>query len=121
MCILIIDDTPMIISALSRILLPHYKVKVARDGEEGLKLVERFPISVILLDVNMPGISGFEVLEKLQSSEKTKSIPVIILTASDEKEDMKQAFSLGAVDYIKKPFTEEDVLRRVKLAKENVT
>jgi DNA-binding response OmpR family regulator len=114
-CVLIIDDTPMIISALSRMLLPFYKVKVARDGEEGLKLVERHEIDLILLDINMPGITGFDVITKLGESEKTSGIPVIFLTASEEEEDKSLAFSMGAVDYIRKPFVDEDVLSRVRL------
>jgi len=113
--ILIIDDTPMVISALSRMLLPLYSVKVAKDGGEGLKLAQRHPIDLVLLDINMPGMSGFEVLGKLKDSEKTRGLPVIFITGSDEIEDEAQGFQLGAVDFIKKPFVEENVLHRVEI------
>jgi putative two-component system response regulator len=108
-CVLIIDDTPMIVSALSRMLLPRYQVKVALNGEEGINLAERYEIDIILLDLNMPGLSGFEVLGRLRNSQKTLDIPVVLITADDDVENKELAFSLGAVDYIKKPFSEDIV------------
>jgi len=113
--ILIVDDTPMIISTLSRMLLPLYNVKVAKDGIEGLRLANTHTLDLILLDLNMPGISGFDVLTELKENEKTRNLPVIFITGSDETDDETQGFSLGAVDYIKKPFVEESVLHRVEL------
>jgi DNA-binding response OmpR family regulator len=113
-CVLIIDDTPMVISALSRILLPYFKVKVAREGEEGIKLAERHPIDLVLLDINMPGLTGFDVFGKLRESEKTCGIPIIFITGSDDTDDRVMAFSLGAADYIMKPFSNEDVLHSVR-------
>ena len=113
--VLIVDDTPMIISALTRILSPSYKVKAARDGEAGLRLAEEHDIDLILLDISMPKLSGFGVLERLKSSRKTADIPVIFITGSTEAEDEALGFSLGAVDYIRKPFTQESVLHRVGL------
>jgi len=113
--VLIIDDTPMVISALSRILLPLYSVKVAKDGEEGLRLASRHPIDLILLDINMPGLSGFDVLGKMKETPEVRGVPVIFITGSEEAEDESQGFRMGAVDYIKKPFSEENVLHRVDL------
>ena len=113
--ILIVDDTPMIISALTRILSPHYKVKAAKDGESGLKLAAEHDIDLVLLDISMPNMSGFDVIERLKVSRKTADIPVIFITGSTEAEDEATGFSLGAVDYIKKPFTQESVLHRVRL------
>ncbi|MCL2577755.1 MAG: response regulator [Defluviitaleaceae bacterium] len=114
-CVLIIDDTPMVISALSRILLPFYKVKVARGGEEGMKVAERHHIDLVLLDINMPGLTGFDVFGKLRGSKKTRETPIIFITGSDDTTDRDLAFSLGAVDYIKKPFAKDDVLHSVWL------
>ena len=113
--ILIIDDTPMIISALSRILSPHYRVKAAKDGESGLKIAQEHKVDLILLDISMPNMSGFEVIERLKKSAKTIDIPVIFITGSTEAEDEATGFSLGAIDYLKKPFTQESVLHRVRL------
>ena len=113
--VLIVDDTPMIISTLSRMLLPLYNVKVAKDGKEGLRLANSHTIDLILLDLHMPGISGFDVLTQLKENEKTRNLPVIFITGSDESDDEEQGFLLGAVDYIKKPFVEESVLHRVEL------
>jgi len=112
--VLIIDDTPMVIAALSRILLPHYSVKVAKDGEEGLKLAERHKTDLIILDINMPGLSGFAVLSELKEREKTRDVPVILITGSEDVEDKAQGLHLGAVEYIKKPFSEETILRKVE-------
>jgi len=111
--VLIIDDTAMIISSLSRILLPHYGVKIAKSGGEGLKLTEQHRIDLILLDIHMPFLSGFDVMGRLKESDKTKDIPVIFITGSDEATDEAQGFALGAVDFIKKPFVEANVLHRV--------
>jgi CheY-like chemotaxis protein/two-component sensor histidine kinase len=113
--ILIIDDTPMVISTLSRMLLPLYSVKAAKDGREGLDIANRHTVDLILLDIKMPGFSGFEVLESLKKHDKTRGIPVIFITGSDEIEDEALGFSMGAVDYIVKPFIEEKVLHRVGL------
>ena len=113
--ILIVDDTPMIISALTRILSPHYKVKAAKDGEAGLRLAMESEIDLVLLDISMPNMNGFDVIERLKSSSKTANIPVIFITGSTDAEDEATGFSLGAVDYIKKPFTQESVLHRVRL------
>ncbi|MDR0272334.1 MAG: response regulator [Clostridiales bacterium] len=113
--VLIVDDTPMVISALSRILLPKYSVKAAKDGKEGVDLAMRHPIDLVLLDISMPEFSGFDVLGKLKEHEKTRGIPVIFITGSDEIEDESHGFMLGAVDYIFKPFDEEKVLHRVEL------
>ena len=113
--ILIVDDTPMIISALTRILSPHYKVKAAKDGESGLRIAQGGGVDLVLLDISMPKMSGFGVIERLKANENTESIPVIFITASSEAEDEATGFALGAVDYIKKPFTQESVLHRVRL------
>ncbi|MCL2355751.1 MAG: response regulator [Defluviitaleaceae bacterium] len=110
--ILIIDDTPMIISALSQMLLPLYGVKAAKTGKDGLEIVLRQNIDLILLDVKMPGQDGFEVLENLR--QENKQIPVIFLSGATEEADKERGFALGAADYIEKPFVQADVLQRIE-------
>ncbi|MCL1846309.1 MAG: response regulator [Defluviitaleaceae bacterium] len=112
--ILIIDDTPMIISALSQILLPLYSVRVAKSGVDGLEIVRSQIIDLILLDIKMPGQDGFEVIKILKQDEEIKKIPVIFLSGATEPEDKERGFALGAADFIGKPFVEEDVLQRVE-------
>lgn len=113
--ILIIDDVPLIINALGDILKPAYHVVAAKSGEAGLKQAEKQNIDLIFLDINMPLMSGFDVLRALKESEHTRNIPVIFLTGSDEPGDQIEGLAGGAVDYIRKPFTREQVLQRVGL------
>ena len=112
-CVLIIDDTPIQLVELGRILSSRYDVKIAKSGEEGLKVLKEHHIDLILLDLVMPGMSGFEVLSLLKESEETAGIPVIFITGSALAEDEAKALSLGAVDYIHKPFVDIVVNLRV--------
>ena len=114
-CILAIDDDPVQLVLLGRILSPHYDVKVAKGGEAGLKLAAEHNIDLILLDLVMQDMSGFEVLSHLKASSETKHIPVIFITGSVSNEDEAKGLALGAVDYIRKPFTEVIVSLRVKI------
>jgi len=114
-CVLAIDDTPMQLTALGRILSPLYDVKMAKSGEAGLKLAEEHNVDIILLDLVMEDMSGFDVLSHLKRSDKTKHIPVIFITGSDSSEDEEKGLALGAVDYIRKPFSEAVVKLRVAI------
>ena len=115
-CILAIDDTVMQLHALVKILQPKYMVRVAKDGTTGLDFARQYEIDLILLDLIMPGLSGMEVLNALKRSEKTRHIPVIIVSGNTSKEDMERGILEGACDYIKKPFNKETVIRSVELA-----
>ncbi len=113
--ILIIDDSPDIISLISGLLKSHYKVKTATNGDKGLNIAQSDnSIDLILLDVLMPGPSGFEVCEQLKADVKTADIPVIFLTALSDIEDEQLGLELGAVDYITKPISPAILLARVK-------
>jgi PAS domain S-box-containing protein len=113
--ILIIDDSPDIINLLSGLLKHHYKVKTATNGDRGLKIAQSDDsINLILLDVMMPGPSGFEVCEQLKADVKTSDIPIIFLTALSDIEDEQHGLELGAVDYISKPISPAILLARVK-------
>lgn len=115
-CILAIDDTAMQLHALIKILQPMYTVRVAKDGETGLEFAQKYDIDLILLDMIMPGLSGLEVLERLKADKKTQNIPVILATGNTSEEDEEAGRSLGAVDYIKKPFDTETVHNRIATA-----
>ena len=100
---------------MSDLLKDHYRVKVANNGEKALKIVRGdAPPDLILLDIMMPGLSGYEVCEQLKADPETRDIPVIFLTAMTAVEDEKKGLELGAVDYITKPISPPIVLARVK-------
>jgi DNA-binding NtrC family response regulator len=112
--ILIVDDTPGNLQLVSDALEPQgYEILVAPSGHAALKIAARARPDLILLDVMMPGQNGFEVCRELQSEEATRAIPVIFITAKTDKESIVQGFRVGGVDYITKPFQEEEVLSRV--------
>ena len=111
--ILIVDDEPLIIGALIEILSPKYTLFIAKDGQEAITKAEELMPDVIVLDIVMPGMSGFEVLATLKNSEKTKDIPVIFLTGLDSADAEENGLTLGAADYIQKPFHSAIVKMRV--------
>ena len=113
--ILIVDDTPENLSVLRQILSSEgYIVRPALSGEIALRAVESDIPDLILLDIMMPGMDGYEVCEKLKSNEKTRDVPIIFISALNKTEDKVKGFETGGVDYISKPFHTEEVLARVK-------
>ena len=115
-CILLIDDAPTQLLALENMLSLDYDVKTAGTGEEGIELIKKgVGVDLILLDLYMPNMTGFEVITHLKSSEETKHIPIILITGSVSTEDEVHGLALGAVDYIRKPFTEVVVKLRVEI------
>ena len=113
--ILIVDDTPDNITLLSALLKDRYKTKVAINGERALKIATADPPpDLILLDIMMPGMDGYEVCRRLKQETATRDIPVIFLTALAEVEDERKGLEMGAVDYITKPISPPIVLARVK-------
>ncbi|MHB8204039.1 MAG: response regulator [Desulfomonilaceae bacterium] len=113
--VLIVDDTPDNISVMSSLLKDLYRVKVATNGETALKIASSHDApDIILLDIMMPGMDGYEVCRELKSSVLTKKIPVIFITSLLETEDETKGFDIGAVDYITKPVSPPVVLARVK-------
>ncbi|NEQ69432.1 MAG: response regulator [Symploca sp. SIO2D2] len=113
--ILVVDDQINNHRLLSTILAKQgYEVRKALNGKMALIGVQADPPDLILLDIRMPEMDGYEVCEQLKASEQTKEIPVIFLSALDEALDKVQAFSVGGVDYISKPFHPEEILARVE-------
>jgi putative two-component system response regulator len=113
--ILVVDDTPDNLTLVSKLLKRDYRVRVAINGEKALKIaLSETPPDLILLDVMMPVMDGYEVCEKLRSNALTAHIPIIFLTAKSEVEDERKGLSLGASDYITKPISPPILEARVK-------
>jgi putative two-component system response regulator len=112
--VLIVDDTAENLTLMNGLLKDLYRTKIANNGERALKIAAESPPDLILLDIMMPGMDGYEVCRRLQADAKTKNIPVIFLTAKVEVEDEQKGFDVGAVDYITKPISPPIVLARVK-------
>ena len=113
--ILIVDDNPTNIKVLFDILKQSdFRVSVAKSGESALVKVQEALPDLILLDVMMPGVDGFDTCRRLKANPKTQEIPIIFLSALDEVTDKVKAFTVGGVDYITKPFQTEEVLVRVE-------
>ncbi len=111
--ILIIDDAVEVIKTLSALLRSDYRVYFATDGDAGLKLAKQKKPDLILLDVMMEPMDGYEVCRRLKSDPDTSDIPVIFVTAAADTEDEKKGFEIGAADYIRKPFIPVVTLARI--------
>ncbi|NJP07239.1 MAG: adenylate/guanylate cyclase domain-containing response regulator [Chloroflexaceae bacterium] len=112
--ILIVDDKPENLDLLSTMLVNHhYHVRAALNGTLALRAVRAVLPDLILLDINMPGMNGYEVCQHLKSQAETKDIPVLFISAFDGTIDKIRAFNVGGVDYITKPFQIEEVLARI--------
>jgi DNA-binding response OmpR family regulator len=112
--ILIVDDTPANLAFLSDALdQVGYKVLVATNGYNAINQLQLITPDLILLDVLMPGLDGFETCRRLQSSGNTRDIPIVFMTALDGTEDIVRGLGLGAVDYLAKPVNHEEVLARI--------
>ncbi len=113
--ILIVDDTPVNLGVIVQFLQNSgFGIRIARNGESALKRVEYDKPDVILLDVLMPGIDGFETCRRLKENAATRDIPVIFMTSLTSAEDKVKGFEAGAVDYVTKPLHQEEVLMRIK-------
>jgi putative two-component system response regulator len=112
--VLIVDDNATNIDLLVNTLKDYYRLGVAKNGEKALEYVSKQKPDIILLDIMMPGMNGFEVCKKLKSQDEYKNIPIIFITAVDDTTRKMEGFRLGAVDYITKPFLGEEVRERVR-------
>jgi len=113
--ILVVDDTPDNLAHIRALLKDNYRVKMATGGRDALAIaLSSDPVDLILLDIMMPEMDGYEVCRQLKSDPQTVNIPVIFLTAKADVEDEIKGFELGAVDYITKPISPPIVLARVR-------
>ncbi len=112
--ILVVDDTPDNLRLLSAILTDQgYRVRKALNGQTALKTVRTVPPDLILLDINMPEMNGYEVCQELKADHQTQEIPIIFISALDDVLDKVKAFKVGGIDYITKPFQAEEVIARI--------
>jgi len=111
--VLVVDDDPTTLTATSSILKDQYHVRIANSGERAIQVAQTAPFpELILLDISMPGMDGFEVIRELKNNDKTQNIPVIFVTAMESEGDEETGLSLGAVDYITKPIKPAILLAR---------
>jgi diguanylate cyclase (GGDEF)-like protein len=112
--VLAVDDCPENLDLIKNALEPHYHVKVALDGELALQVADTWQPDLILLDIMLGDIDGYEVCRRLKSSERSRNIPIIFLTSKSSETDEIRGFRTGCNDYITKPFSPSIVLTRVK-------
>ena len=118
--ILIVDDTPMMLRALGDILKDDYHVLIAKSGEQAIASAKKNRPSLILMDIMMPGMSGFEAVEQLKEDEETNDIPVVFVSGDVSASTKEAGYKLGAVDFIEKPFIEIAIKRRVGILVEYI-
>jgi two-component system, OmpR family, response regulator MtrA len=113
--IFVVDDDPDVRELVEyKLLQQGHDVQSAADGQEALGLVRGAKPALLLLDVMMPGLSGFDVLTELRADEATKSLPIIMLTAKAEADDVERGLALGANDYMIKPFSPRELMNRIQ-------
>lgn len=113
-CVLVVDDTPENIDIANGILKSEYRVRAAISGEKALNFISRNQPDLILLDVMMPDMDGYEVCRRLKSNETSKHIPVIFVTGKTEPSEIAKAMDLGAADYLVKPIDPKMLLEKVR-------
>jgi DNA-binding response OmpR family regulator len=113
--IFIVDDDPDVRELVEyKLVQQGHEVKTATNGQDALRLVPETKPELLLLDVMMPGVSGFEVLAKLRADAPTKSLPIIMLTAKAQDADVERGMALGANDYMLKPFSPRELMSRIQ-------
>lgn len=119
--ILIVDDVTTNLRYIGEVLKDNYTLSMAKSGEQAFKMIEKALPDLILLDVKMPGMDGFSVISKLSDDDRYKDIPVIFLSADSQEETEIKGLKLGAVDFISKPFSPEEIQQRIRevLGEEN--
>ena len=112
--ILIVDDEPNIVTSLEYLMQKNgYEVKIARNGDEALELVESFRPDVVLLDVMMPRKSGYEVCQKMRERKDWQHIKIVMLSAKGREAEVNKGLSLGADTYVTKPFSNQELIDKI--------
>lgn len=119
--VLLIDDSEIICSVIKDILVsPNLHIEIAHTGEDGIRLASEIHPTLILLDIIMHGMDGYETCKRLKKSEKTKDIPVIFITGYNDSNSLLKGFEVGAADFVSKPFIAEELKARVKVHMQNI-
>src|SRR5580692_1590224 len=119
--ILIVEDNQGLTQSLSWYFNREgYETHIAHDGQEGLRKAQSMLPDVVLLDIMLPGMSGLDVCRELRAGERTRDIPIIMITAKSEETDQVVGFSLGADDYVPKPFSAKVLMQRIKALRRRV-
>jgi len=111
--IIIVDDNASYLAIVRNLLKPYYDVYPAPSGVKLLELMEKFIPDIVLLDINMPEMNGYEVIKVMKENPRFKSIPVVFITAKDDEESAVKGLASGAADYVTKPFHGSLLLRRI--------
>lgn len=115
--VLIVDDSPTETHVLKSMLEKHgHQVSVAQNGEDGIRMAKELAPDVILMDIVMPGVNGFQATRKLSKDPATSAIPIVMISTKDQDTDRIWAMRQGAKDYITKPVTEAELLTKIKAA-----
>lgn len=118
--VLIVDDEPNIVISLEFLMKREgFRVSVARDGEEALTRIRDGKPDLVILDIMMPKLNGFEVCEQVRANEELRSTRILMLTAKGREAEMKKGLALGADDYMAKPFSTRDLVQKIKTMLEN--
>lgn len=117
--ILVIDDMLTNLKVVESYLKPFYKVSLAKSGEQALKFMEKNKPDLILLDIQMPGMDGFETIQRLKQDPHSRDIPVLFLTSQGDIDSRMKGFQLGATDFILKPFMPEILLKVIAVRLKN--
>jgi diguanylate cyclase (GGDEF)-like protein len=112
--LLIVDDTETNIDILVELLGDMYEIVVALEGKSALEIVQDQTIDLILLDIMMPGMDGYEVCRRVKGNAKTQTIPIIFITAKTDEESIEQAYDAGGIDYVTKPFKPKELFARIR-------
>ena len=113
--ILIVDDEPAILMSLDFLMKKEgYNVFIARDGEEAIEIIKKELPELIILDIMMPNVDGYEVCNYVKNTEELEHIKVVFLTAKTRKSDIEKGYEIGADDYVVKPFSTKELVKRVK-------
>lgn len=116
MTILIVDDSPTEVHVFKKILEKHgYRTEIARDGQEGLEVAKSIHPDLILMDVVMPVLNGFQATRRLRNDKETANIPVIMVTTKDQQTDINWGMRQGANEYLVKPVTPVDLLKKIRV------
>lgn len=111
--ILIVDDEPVNIDIIASLLGESYDLRVATNGKDAIEFLKKTEVNLILLDISMPGMDGFETCSILKKEPKTRDIPIIFITANSDEKSIEKAYDVGGVDYITKPFKFKELVAKV--------